>query len=818
MWYHDVKPRNPFYRRKWFIILCVLVLVPLLVGCIYALVVIREYQAKAREFDPQKLQEMESASLIFDRNGNVLGRIFIQNRDTVAIESLPPEVARAVVAAEDARFFKHHGVDYYGMFRAALKNYRSGRIREGASTLTQQLARNTYELRERTYKRKLLEIFLALEIEKRFSKNQILEMYLNRVYFGAGFYGIEAASRGYFGKSARELSLIEAATLAGLLRSPNNLSPWSNRQKCIEARDFVLNRMLELGFIDQKRYDASIKETLMVKNRRPLVSDSYAVDLVRQQVIDLVGYEDAAGEGYRIYTTIDAQIQKEAEQSVEKHLREVENRKDYDHQTFAEYQTIYQKAAKSTDGTPPPAPAYLQGAVVAMDNETGGILALVGGRNFRHSEYNRAVSAARPAGTGFIPFVYAAAYEKGIFPGTLVEDAAMDNRQVMIGGTTGILGEWGPERVDNRYEGMIPARQALVQSKNAATVRLGMQTGLDRVIALAKKAGFSTPMRPFPATYLGSSEVTLLDMVEAYTIFPNAGRRPAKPLLISKVETKGGKVIFSSRPSDVRVISPETAYEVHSALSEVLERGTADKAFTDYRLRKLPLGGKTGTAYGFTDAWFVGYSSEITCGVWVGFDKPQTIYRGAFSNEVALPIWVDIMNDSFERYRPRDIQRPPGMERYQICSSSGLLATDKCFETYTNPETGAEVQRKTTYFEYASPKQAPKDTCDVHGESTRSFVRDIASGEWPRARPAVDLAALEPVEMKAPTVIGPEDPYKAVTVLSTDGAQANPFGDGDGAPGEEKPMEVRRAEPVRALDKPEEISTIQLEPPPPLEF
>lgn len=817
MWEDYYEPsRKPLYRRTWFLVLAALVVVPVLAVGIYGLLLIREYQGKAAQFDLQKLEEMESASLIFDRNDVILGRIFIQNRDTVPLKNLPFDVVQAVVAAEDARFFKHRGADYYGMLRAAVKNYRAGRIREGASTLTQQLARNTYDLRERTYKRKILEITLARAIEDRFSKNQILELYLNRVYFGAGFYGIEAASRGYFGKSARSLNLTEAATLAGLLRSPNNLSPWSNRQACIEARNFVLSRMLELEMISQEQRDAAVNQTLLVKNRRRLVTDSYAVDLVRQQVIDLVGYDNAASEGYRIYTTLDSKLQKAAQQSVEQRLREVESRKDFDHQTYSQYVSIFRRQAKSGEAAAPPAPEYLQAAVVAMDNATGGILALVGGRDFNHSQYNRAVSAARPAGTGFIPFVYAAAYEKNVFPGALYEDAAMDNRQVMIGGTTGILGEWGPERVDNRYEGLISANEALVKSKNAATVRLGMSVGLDRVVSLAQQAGISTPLRPYPATFLGSSEVTLMDMVGAYSIFPNAGRRPAKPVLITRVEKKSGTAIFKQRIADKRVISATTAYEIHTALADVLERGTADKAFTTYHLKKLPLGGKTGTAYGFTDAWFLGYSSAVTCGVWVGFDKPRPIYRGAFSNEVALPIWVDVMNESFPTYRPRDIQRPPGLERYEVCASSGQLATDKCVDTFESAE--GEMQRKTTYFEYATRAQAPTVTCQVHGEGTRTIARtELKAGEWPRAEAAVDLAALEPVSMQAPTVIGAEDPYGAVTTLPTEGASASPFGDGS-APEEEQQMEVRRAEPVRALDKPEEASAIQLEPPPALEF
>lgn len=820
MWDDYPETPKPLFRRAWFIVLAALVLLPLTVATIYAFLFVNEFREKAKQFDLAELQQMESASLIYDRNEQLLGRIFIQNRDTVALTELPFHVRQAVVAAEDARFFEHHGVDYLGMARAMLKNYRAGKIREGASTLTQQLARNTYDLRERTYRRKMLEAMLALRIEDHFTKNELMEMYLNRVYFGSGFYGIEAAARGYFGKPAEQLDVSEAAMLAGLLRSPNNLSPWSNYAAAIESRNFVLSRMHDLEFLKDAAYESARKEKLLTKNRRPLVTDSYAVDLIRQQVIDLVGYENAAGEGYRIYTTIDASLQAAAKESLEQQLLAIEQRPDYEHQTKAQYRSVLRAFEKKDPVGNPPAPKYLQGAAVVLDNSGGEVLAVVGGRDFQESQYNRAVSAARPAGTAFLPFVYAAGFEEGIFPGVMVEDQAMDNRQVMIGGTTGILGEWGPERVDNRYEGKIPAREALIKSKNAASVRFGMQTGLAPVIALAQRAGFATPFRPYPATFLGSSEVTLMDMTLAYSTFPNGGVREDKPILIKRIETKGGRGVFQEKSRVKRVMSAETAYEVHAALTEVLERGTADRAFTEYRLKKAPLAGKTGTAYGFSDAWFMGYSSEVTCGVWIGLDRPETIYRGAFSNEVALPVWCEIMNVASQGYRAREIARPPGLKSFQICSESGEKATEKCVETTSDPITGESVERSLVVTEWATPKQAPRLFCTIHGDMVQPIVVGAPKpGKWPRAQVAVDLAKLEPVKMQEPTVVGPEDPYQAVTTIASDASGGNPFGPGEGNGGEEEEVKVMRAEPVRALDVPErEPQTIELEPPPPLKF
>lgn len=827
MW--EIPPRKPFYRRTWFLALAGLVGAAILAAAIFFLRVKSEYDAKVSQFDLRRLGEMESASVIFDRQRNVIGKIYIQNRDTIPFEQIPHTLINAVVAAEDNRFFQHGGVDYMGMSRAALKNWRAGKIRQGASTLTQQLARNTYALSERTYGRKVLEIFLARTIERHYSKNQILEFYLNRVYFGSGFYGVESASRGYFGKSAKNLNLSECATLAGLLKSPSNLSPWSNRQACVGQRNFVLGRMLELQFIDRDDYELSVAENLAVKNRSAVHAESYALDLVRQQVIARVGSDSANSEGFRIYTTIDSDLQKKSEESLVRQLEQIEKHPGYEHPTYAQYEALLSQHAKKNEedpAAPLPVPDYLQGALVALDNATGDILALVGGRDFHHSQFNRATSAARPAGTAFMPLVYAAAFEKGIFPGTLFQDALIDNRQVMIGGTTGILGEWGPERVDNKYEGPIPARYALVKSKNAATVRLGMQTGLDRVLDLSKHAGISSPLRKFPATYLGSSEVTLMDMTLAYTIFPSGGTRPSKPVIIRKIEDKNGKVIFEDGAERERVIKATTAFEINSCLAQVLEWGSGDKAYSQDGLKKFPLGGKTGTAYNFTDAWFLGYSSAITCGVWAGFDKPQPIYRGAFSSDLVLPVWVNVMNSTFAAYQPKEIVQPNGLRKVEICLSSGLLATPKCMETSTDKNGGESISHRTTYFEIGTDEQAPKQTCNVHGEGGPTLVRtDPAQqqGEWPRAALAVDLASVQPVSIKAPTVVGMEDPYgsvKPITPLAS--APTAPIENGTEPSPSETPekqeVEVRRAERAGPTDQPPADSLLQVEPPEPVQF
>ncbi len=839
---YSLPPKPPIYRRAWFL---ALVLFCVAIGAVTAFLGIAElsrWERRAREINYAKLTDMESASIIYDRKNQIIGRIFIQNRIQVPLSELSPHLQKAVVGAEDARFYKHNGVDYFGIARAAVRNFQAGKTRQGASTLTQQLARNTFPKEmpstDRSYDRKMLEIAVAKEIERRVNKEKILELYLNRVFFGSGFYGAEAAAQGYFGKHAKDLSLSESATLAGLLRSPNNLSPWRNRQACIEQRNRVLERMLELNLISQEEYDKTLNESLIVKNRRPIHQESYAAELVAQQVEKLVGYDSAVSEGYQIYTTIDAEVQKSAETALREQLAAAERHEGFEHQKYSQYDQMYrgfrrrQASGEEDPNATPPAPEYLQGAAVVLENSTGGILALVGGRDINHSEYNRALSARRPPGTAFKPIVYAAAFEKGLFPGTLVQDSVIDNRQVMIGGTTGILGEWGPERVDNKYEGPISARTALVKSKNAATVRLGMMTGVDAVTALAKRAGIESSLRPYPATYLGSSEVTLMELTLANTIFPNGGSRPATPFIIERVEEKSGKVIYEAKREKKQVLQPTTAYEVHSCLADVLEKGTAEQAYRELGLKRYALGGKTGTAYNFTDLWFVGYSSEVTCGVWAGFDKPRTtIYRGAFSNKVVLPVWANVMKTTFKSYKPREISQPKGMIKCEICSASGLLATNKCFEMVDNPATGEKVQQRTTYFEIATDAQAPKDACDVHGDVPRTTLLKTepgAVGDVPRAVPAADLSVHTPIALKAPTVVG-NDPFNsvqsvesamAIQALNNTG-QITPIDNTGQVPeaSEGDAVPVRRAVQVKPGEQSAVIdSAIKLEPPPPLEF
>jgi len=770
-WENDPQPRR---RRVWRWLLLLPLLLILLGAAVGAVVVLSarsEFLILAGQFDLSRLERMESASLIYDRKGDLMGKIFIQNRDPVPYEKLSPWLVKAVVAAEDQRFWEHTGVDYWGIVRAAQANWTAGRIRQGASTVTQQLARNSFDLKERTYRRKLLEMALAVQIEKKFPKEKIMEMYLNRVYFGGGLYGAEAAARGYFGVSAAELTASQAATLAGLLKSPNSLSPWANPAGARENRDVVLRQMRDMGFLTGLEYQKAVADQLVIRERPSPVKESYALDHIRQQAIASLGFERAMNGGFRIYTTIDAEMQRVAERALQRRLAEVEKRPGYANETFEDFRRRYDARPPKPGASNTMPPTYLQGAVLVLDNLSGGIVVMVGGRDFRHSEYNRSVQGRRPLGTAFVPLLYAAAFEKGVFPGAVVQDWALDNRLVGIGGSSGVLGEWGVERADNEYEGEVTVRDAFVRGKNAAVVRVGFKTGLDALGKLTKDAGIGSPLRPFANAYLGSSEFTLEESTLAYTMFPGGGSRPARTHIIDRIDDGEGDTIYRRTEERKEVVSAATAWQVHSLMTDALARGTASKAMTDYGLAVAGAAGKTGTSYGFTDLWFLGYDEKLTCGVWMGFDKPQQIFRGAFSRDLALPVWVDVMNASRGEFPSSPLKAPVTVEQVQVCRLSGDLATDKCIEKIRRPD-GTEVTESTAYTEYARIGKAPTAACPLHSGGPQSYVKEFSEEEWPRAAAAIDLSKIRPVDVSSLPVVGAADPYQSVSPASMGGMAA----------------------------------------------
>lgn len=739
----------------------------IVIGGILLTLFLRPFYKKAYSLDLSEVDDLEAASLLYDRHGNQMGEDFrVQNRLPVKLEQVPKELIRALIAAEDSRFFEHRGVDWIGVGRAVLLNFKAGRRTQGASTITQQLGRQSFELLDKSYGRKLTEAFLAHRIEKEFSKEEILEHYLNRIFFGHGFHGVNAAAKGYFGKHVSEVNIEEAAMLCGLIKAPNIFSPLRNRDRALGARNHVLDRMAAEGFITASDAERVKKRPIVTNTLTSISRSTHAFHYIREQITEKLGEKEAAKGGFRVFTTLDLYLQQRAERSLRERLEEVDAREEFQHQTYAQYVKLVKEARAK--GQRAPAPKYLQGALLAVDNDDGGIVALVGGRNFQHFQYNLATQAKRPAGSAFKPFVFALAFQNAMFPGTIVTDKVIDNKYVQIGGADGLLGEWAVETKEQSYLGDITARKALVLSKNAATVRLGLRVGLEAFLDFVKEIGVESEMRPYNSSFLGSSEVTLAEMCKAYTIFPNGGLRPKDLYIIREIQDADGNALYTSEAPGadlVDVLDEIPAFQTHNCLQEVMKTGTAANA-DDLGMQAFPaVGGKTGTAYDFTDVWFLGYNSRVTCGVWSGFINPKTIYPGAFSHEIALPIWVDFMNASTRTFKPEPILAPEEGKMIEICTVSGQVATDNCYEQLIGSGSSPRYER-TTVLEFIPTEFHLTGTCTLHSpnsaaEELRRETESITLSGGAGLYGSANTEGPKPVFVRESTIIG-LDPYSAL--------------------------------------------------------
>ena len=596
------------------------------------------YYLWALTFDLSTIGQMPQRSSIYDRTGTFYSRTMGENRVVVPYDRVSPEFVKALISREDSRFYEHRGVDPVGIARAAVRNLLFGSMKEGASTITQQLARNSFPLGGKNFNRKFLEAAMAFRIEMELKKEQILELYMNRIYFGSGLYGVEAASLAYFGKPAADMDLSEAALLAGLIRSPNRYSPFNNLPASLKQRDIVLDRMEELELITHAEHVKASSEKINPRPRRlvnPL--NSWAVDAILHELEQVVSPSQIADGGLRIDTSIDAGLQQAAEQSLTRRLQEIEERPDYRQQHSMTTKGKKSGSAKAPEPPrPPEEPEQLQGALLAIDNASGGITAIVGGRNFTESKYNRALVATRQIGSSAKPFVYEEALRKGVItPETPVSDSRLTQAELPPRSPA-----YDPQNSDGTFGGDLPAKEGLIHSRNTMSVRIGMATGLGTVASIMEKLGLAEDVPRYPSICLGSFESTLKNVTVAYTALATGGSR-LHPHIIEQVTDDDGKVLFRATHDRVPVLDPGAARATTGILTEVLTRGTASKA-SSLGLRK-PAAGKTGTTDHFVDAWFLGYTQGLTCGVWVGFDRPKTIMRGGYGAELALPIWVDVI-------------------------------------------------------------------------------------------------------------------------------------------------------------------------------
>jgi membrane carboxypeptidase/penicillin-binding protein len=716
----------------------------------------RKYRVRAAIYDLEEISKVEVPSIILDRNGKEIGRIFVQNRSIIPIDEVPKVFIDALRAGEDQRFYTHNGVDYIGVARAGYLNWKAGRQTQGASTITQQLARNAYDLEgerkkygESGMERKMVEAYLARRIEERYTKREILDFYLNRIYFGSGYYGIRSASLGYFGKEPRDLTLLESVAIVGCIKNPSIYSPLRDEAANRNSRNLILNRMASFGWIP-KAEARQLTAAPLPLNPKPLRrGTSHLYERIAEAAERALGEDALAAGGFTLHTTILKEAQDAAKKALLDSLARAEGHQGYRRQKFADYRK---------DDSDKPA-EYLQGACLMVDHETGEVLAHIGGRNYAQVPYDFIELGTRPLGTAFFPFIAAAAMERGLTPATMVEDAQMDNRAVMIGGTEGVLGEWGMEVASPVYDGPITLRRAIEQSKIAATVRLADQVGLRELVDTACRFGFPLDSAELLRRIsVGFEEVSLKQLVRAMAAFPRGGNLgPNRLVYLDRVVSPSGRVIYQRRSpamETVRVVDPATAWQVHSMMAGSLYRGSSRGALDGLIEKPFHGAGKGGTTHDFTDAWFVGYNGRITCGVWTGFlsGVGDPIYPGAFSRDLALPVWQAAMNAAAPSFGGRSLAPPPNVVEVKVCSASGQRATQFCQEYVEDPVTAVIRSRSTSVSEYFRSGTENVPFCALHSG---------VGGDDPAHQHALlNMPALDavPVRPKAPVLIG-DDPY-----------------------------------------------------------
>ena len=644
------------------------------------------YIIKADRYDITQITRMPERTIVLDRKGNEIGTLHGENRRS--IEDIDTEVPRyfidALIMQEDRSFWEHGGVDPRGLFRAVGQVFKHGRTTQGGSTLTMQLAKNTYNHQKRTFEAKIIEMVLARRIEATYDKKTILTCYINRVFWGHTFLGLKQAAKGYFNKQPRDLTIGESAMLAGIVCSPNEFSPYRSPSSARIQRDKVLKLMYEHGHITRNQYHAALAEEIVTCKPELRGTDNYALDLIRSEVdhvLDMLDThqqrvkEDATySGGLVVRTTLDVDLQDAVMKDMDARLTDMlENSRRYPHQTRAQFRAYL--ATLTPDEADKARPKYVQAACVIIDNATGALLAVVGGRDSRESRLNRAVQSRRQVGSIFKPIVYATFFERGGSPQSMISDDRI--RQGEIAGAA----RWYPGNADGRFTGLHPAGWGLLKSRNTMSVRVGNRAGLDHVINTALMSGFPrTARKPGPTIYLGTWEASPLEVASAYTMFANGGVRPS-PYIIESITDSTGRVIWRNTGTARRVLSQHSANAISSILQQITKPGG-----TAGSLQRLgftaPCGGKTGTTNAYKNAWFCGFTSDLTAAVWVGFDRPVTIADKAYGGTLALPLWVGAMQKAAGLgYAMGPIRTAPAGARKQalrLCRESGSVAHSGC--------------------------------------------------------------------------------------------------------------------------------------------
>ena len=731
-----------------------------------------------------KVYQPSTITQIYSDSDDKIAEFYIEKRIIVELENIPLSLKQATLAVEDSNFYYHFGIDPKAIFRAFLTNIKAGRVVEGGSTITQQLTKTMFLSRERTLPRKIKEAILAVRLELVFTKDEILEMYLNQIYYGHGTYGVEAAARNYFGKSVKDLTIAECAMIASLPKAPNNYSPYKNPKRALKRRNHVIRRMANISFINQEEAKLALQEDFHLgKVEKMLNKAPYFVEHVRRILEEKFGSSKLYRAGLKVYTTLNINMQESAQRAIKKNLLIADKRYGYrgplgtvditqgeravqnamikkngflEEENIKAGDIIYgavMKVGKSQvwvilgqedgyldikdmDWARKPNPNLdgrwakiknpneaisigdliiikvlgrrqdglgwslsleqepeVEGALISLTPENGQVKAMVGGYDFQKSQFNRSVQAIRQPGSAFKPIIYAAAINEGYSPSSIIIDSPIIFKEKQDA-----FDKWKPVNFEEKFYGPTSLREALAHSRNVVTVKLMQKIGIKSTIRLAKSLGISSKLEENLSISLGSSGMTLYDLVSAYSAFANMGNR-IKPTVIRNIKSRREEVLFSSIPEITQPISPVTAHIITSLMESVVKNGTAKKV----KALKRPVAGKTGTTNNYVDAWFMGYTPDLVTGVWVGKDKDEPLGRNETGSRAAIPIWLQFMQEALANKPIINFPVPSDIQFLKVQSKSGEPAKfgniDSNFEIFSQEFLPKKEQPFTSIFQ-----------------------------------------------------------------------------------------------------------------------
>ncbi|MFQ5453796.1 MAG: penicillin-binding protein 1A [Candidatus Zixiibacteriota bacterium] len=709
------KPRYKSRRLKRTIItLIVLILVFI---SITGYKTYRVYQTELPSFEQLHNIEPSLKTKIYDRNGILLKEFFSENRVLTPYKKLPPYLIDILLASEDREFFDHWGINIRRIFIVAANNLLKWKITAGASTISQQLSRMLFLNRKQTVERKIKEALTAIKLERTYSKEEIIEMYFNQYYFGRGAYGIAAASHTYFSKNVMDLNINDCAILIGLLKGPNINSPFKNPEKSLNARNRVLYSFYKNGGISRQVYDSLKNEQLIITPPEEKIGKApYFTETIRQYIYEKYGENRLYSGGLKVHTSLDVGLQRDAETALYRKIDSLRARIARKYSINNKTYTMFMPDTVDQYGDSISIYKPIQGAFIAIDNSNGDVLAMIGGRSFEETKFNRAVQSYLQPGSCFKPFVYTACIDNGYKTTDIIDD----NPIVLdIPGTK----QWRPHNFDNKFKGPITLRDGIRLSRNLVAIRLILKINPQQAIFYARKMGITTPLQSVPALALGSADVKLIEMVSAFSVFPNQGIHiPYR--LVHKIVDRYGRVIEDNTAvKKDEVLSAQTAFIMVDLMRSVVDNGTGRRARWMHFTR--PAGGKTGTSNNFCDNWFIGYTPQITAGTWVGFDEKISLGRNQDGSKNGVPVWTEFMLAAHDSLPALDFTEPDGIVHLDVCLESGEIATDRCVDVRnelfidgTEPTTTCHIHPSAGLYNPGSALQDKYDSDDTTKERT----------------------------------------------------------------------------------------------------